>query len=155
MKKNNHLVYELFFLIFLSSLLCLSSCKKSVKQKLGNDSTIIQPVKPTWKEQEARLIDISIPIEAEPIFLYQEEKSLDENPCMLSYVVSLSVSELVAFYRHEMDWHGWCEKGGCEGGEYLLVFSKPSKWCVISLRPEKNQKTLLVISLIYKKEKDS
>lgn len=82
---------------------------------------------------EARCVDIVVPIQAKPI----------ENYCMqdgrgsicLAYDIQLPVEELLTFFSREMERVGWSEEIACNGVESLLLYKKPGKVCIISVRP--------------------
>lgn len=44
-----------------------------------------------------------------------------------------------------MECLGWQERNCFEGKELLLIFDRPGKMCIVSIRPEKNEKVELVL----------
>lgn len=87
------------------------------------------------RQQEARLTDVPIPLNAKPI---PERCWIDEKESagvMLTYVVSTSPQEIVSFYVQEMERFGWDQTAYFNAHEHLLIFEKPGRVCSLSLRP--------------------
>lgn len=87
------------------------------------------------RQQEARLTDVPIPLNAKPVpkrFWIDEGESAG---VMLTYVVSTSPQEIVSFYSQEMERFGWDQTACFNAHEHLLIFEKPGRVCSISLRP--------------------
>jgi hypothetical protein len=87
------------------------------------------------RQQEARLTDISVPLNAKSIpngFWVDEKESAG---VMLTYVVSLSLQQIASFYSQEMERLGWDQTVSFDAHEQLLIFEKPGRVCSILLRP--------------------
>jgi len=98
------------------------------------------------KSQEAKLVDIPIPLQAEPLEYFFADQQETAAATSLGYSVNMSVDELVAFYQREMDRHGWRCLSECAGKETLTSFVKPARVCSVSIRPRaKKAGTNLVI----------
>jgi hypothetical protein len=82
-------------------------------------------------EEQARLHDISFPLQVRPLRLLATEQQI-----VLSYRTELSQVELIAFYHPDMEYCGWEEIAVVQAAESALLYSKPSKLCSIYLRPE-------------------
>jgi hypothetical protein len=87
------------------------------------------------KQQEARLIDIPIPIHADSLG-FHEQKLTDgtSDSLVLAYRVHLVQSEIRSFFEIEMERLGWNMIANIQEIESLLVFVKPTKVCTVSLR---------------------
>ncbi|MCF7900340.1 hypothetical protein K9K77_02410 [Candidatus Babeliales bacterium] len=83
---------------------------------------------------EARLTDISIPLLADA---QMASCSLDGAGMHLLYKTVMPITELISFYKKEMEQSGWEQDFIFEGNEILMVYKKPCRFCVISLRPTK------------------
>ena len=101
------------------------------------------------KSLEARCIDIPIPLSARPIAEYFMQT--DAGAIGMAYESSLTLEAMQTFYQREMERSGWQELALHEGYEVLLVYVKPKKICVISLRPafKRSQLVKMVISLVH------
>lgn len=110
-------------------------------QPRSDEQELLQKI----KQQEAKLIDISIPLNATPLpeyFMISENRT---QAVTLGYSTSLSVSELLDFYTIEMEHFGWRNIALVESKEYLLFYQKPYHYCAISLRSNPMQTTTTVI----------
>lgn len=108
-------------------LLLLSGCSP-----LKFSSAVRSSSFPSLSEEErARIHDISFPLEVEPTKLSFTEKQL-----VLSFKADLSQENLNEFYRKGMEYWGWDRLGDVLAVESCMVFSKPSKICVITFRKE-------------------
>lgn len=83
---------------------------------------------------EARLTDIAIPLLADA---QMASCSLDGAGMHLLYKTVMPLPELISFYKNEMEQSGWLLDFIFEGNEILMSYRKPSRFCVISLRPTK------------------
>lgn len=81
---------------------------------------------------EARLFDIPIPIGSK---VYNLNGRDEYNKRILSFTSSLSQFDLFAYYRTEMESLGWHETGNFEGIESCLTLQKPTKSCIVTIRP--------------------
>jgi len=87
------------------------------------------------RQQEARLTDIPIPLNAKPLPKYFWMDEQESAGVMLGYCVTASPQEIVSFYSQEMERFGWDQIVYCNAHEHLLIFEKPGRVCSISLRP--------------------
>lgn len=101
----------------------------------------------TGVEQEARLFDIPLLIDAQPVFDQNTRNSFH-------YTSKLNYEKIVQFYREEMDRFGWHVCSEFDGVEKLFVFDKPLKQTAISLRPG-NGGTDVFIFVTQKSASDS
>ena len=99
------------------------------------------------KELEAKLIDIPIPLDVEPIPYYFENGSKRDDATSLGYESRSSLNDLTLFYTQEMERLGWKKRVTVDAVETLLYFEKPGKYCAVSLRPnvEKPKKQIGII----------
>lgn len=97
-----------------------------------------------WRQQEARLYDFPILLNAKPIFKNQCD---EEHGTYFSYTVPVDRNDAVTFYEQEMERLGWRLFSRFDHDEILLNFEKPTKVCSISLRPQKNN---LLVVVFYK-----
>lgn len=93
-----------------------------------------------WAEREARLYDIPIPHGVKA-----DNRYLDETSSGLAYFSSLDCSELVEWYRQQLDICGWLYDVYSMGSEMLIRAYKPTKWCSISVRPSTTSLVHVVI----------
>lgn len=101
------------------------------------------------RQQEARLIDIPIPIHADSLG-FHEQQLTDGNAdsLVLAYRVHLKQSDIRIFFEIEMERLGWDMMANVQDVESLLVFVKPTKVCTVSLRSGslKDASSLVVIT---------
>lgn len=106
------------------------------------------------RQQEAKCVDVPIPLQTEPAFEYMQNTQDNASLC-LAYKTAMSLEELYAFYRAQMELQGWRTIGCFQGKETLLICEKPTKICSISMRPfakryDPINQTLLLILLCQK-----
>lgn len=136
-----------FSLGLLSFLLVLSGCgghknletgkkisKKKITLPMNIDGTLA-----IVREQEARLSDIPVPLEAVP-FPYVVDDSLTTQHMMLGYDCKIDYEAVINFYDQEMERNGWQKAAEYKGFESLLNFTKPQRFCSISIRPRLDKK---------------
>ncbi len=97
------------------------------------------------EEERARICDIAFPLEIEPTKL-----SFTESQMVLAYKTELSQEKLISLYRTGMEYWGWEELGMATAAETSLIFSKPSKVCAITLRPEGDCTRVLIFTTVKK-----
>ena len=85
------------------------------------------------KKLEARLVDIPIPVNARPLEQYFTQT--DSGDVCMAYDSTMQLEDVRAFYQREMERSGWQRVAHLEGLETVLVYKKPQKISVISLRP--------------------
>ncbi len=98
------------------------------------------------KQQEAKLIDVSIPLNATPLSEYYIASKNNTQAISLGYSTSLTVLELLDFYTIEMEHFGWRNVARSEGKEELLFYQKPYNYCAISLRPNLDNTTIVILT---------
>jgi hypothetical protein len=96
-----------------------------------------------WSEQEARLYDIPVLINSQPVNVVSDDET---KPSGFSYCAGTSLEDAVIFYEHEMERLGWQLFSKFDAEEVLLVFEKPTKISAISFRPKKNQVLVVIFS---------
>ena len=94
--------------------------------------------------QEARLADIPVPLHAKPLPKFFADEN-NARGVILGYSCKLDSKEIAAFYQQEMDRLGWRRAASCDGIESLFYFEKPTRFCSVSLRPQRKNNTHIVI----------
>jgi len=94
----------------------------------------------TWIQQEARLYDIPILINAKS----EKSHGYKEGSCQFIYSVQVPFEDAVQFYTQEMERFGWNSIVTFVENEALLVFEKPSKISSVSIRANKNELSILI-----------
>ena len=87
------------------------------------------------RQQEARLADIPIPLNAKPIPKKFWADTKESAGFMLSYLVNKPLQEIASFYSQEMERFGWDQVVFLGACEYFLSFEKPGRVCSVLLRP--------------------
>jgi len=95
-------------------------------------------------EHEARLVDVPIPLGACPVSRFAKQQQTTPSQ-LLGYTVYYSPEELISYYTYEMERLGWDQIVQHEGTEAVLVFNKPKRVAIISLRPINYAKVELVL----------
>lgn len=96
------------------------------------------------KELEAKLMDIPIPLEVKPInSCFSQDPH--EDSCSLGYCVNSTTEDIEQFYLQEMDRLGWKKTFSIHGFEDLIGFEKPTRFSLISLRPDPKVDTIRLI----------
>ncbi len=163
--------------IVLIALACLAGCKKQSKQTINGHHAQKRDAYTVYNEQETKQqqlygasktiqcqkeidaesvdidamnvdyvwsVDVPIPLQAvEKKNYYQAQPNLYS----IGYTVALERTDLVDFYRKQMElfgWHCWWETDGLES---LLLFEKPHKQCAISIRQSSSRKKQDIIVL--------
>ncbi len=85
-------------------------------------------------QQEAKLVDIPIPLYDEWLSVESSDSNTEDNT-ILGYRSSLSVGVIIDFYVHEMERLGWRQLKLFQGTESLVQFESPERLCSISIRP--------------------
>ena len=115
--------YNVLCLFFLCVL--MNGCtRKAIKR---SDALFIN-------QQEAKLVDIPIPLYDEWLSVASNDSNTEDN-AMLGYRSSLSVAVIINFYVHEMERLGWKQLKLFQGTESLVQFESPDRLCSISIRP--------------------
>jgi hypothetical protein len=106
---------------------------------------LLQQHKPNydlWIQQEARLYDIPILIDAQP-----EEQSLtsfEDGSFCFSYISFIKIDDAISFSLQEMERMGWNLIHSFHCHETVLCFEKPHKTCLISIRPGKERLKVVI-----------
>jgi hypothetical protein len=112
------------------------------------DRTLCNP------EIEAKLQDIPTMVGSIPIELYNAQ--LPERQMMLAWACQYDQEMVTNFYNFEMENAGWKRIACIKGYENTLVFQKPKRICIISIRTLssklKNQYAALVHMCVCNKE---
>lgn len=103
---------------------------------------------------QSKLTDVPLPLASLPVENYETLMPSDHG-MMLAYTTSMTSGDVAAYYRAEMEREGWRLLTSLEGPETTLMFEKPRKLCVISLRPAydmatKRDNTLMVLSIVQR-----
>lgn len=133
----------LLSIIFLFSPGCKKNDKRKKNEKiLSEQDCLIAEEKNTamrtsdFVQQEARLTDVPIPLNAKPIPQYLWIDDKESAGVMLAYIIPASArNTIVSFYSQEMERFGWEQIAFFNAPEQLLIFQKPGRICSISLRP--------------------
>lgn len=117
-------------------------CESSWVEKSAHDSSY------SVRQQEARLIDIPIPIHADSLGFHEDQLGADKDSLVLAYRVHLKQTDIRSFFEIEMERLGWNMVANVFDVESMLVFIKPSKVCTVSLRNNypQNESSLVVIT---------
>jgi len=101
---------------------------------------------------QAKLFDIPLPMQA---IFKPDEIGDSADGLFMYYSIFLDQSALANFYEREMDRFGWQQLiENNSKKELLLVFNKPNKICVISIRvPEDTRSALFVVVTTATKKK--
>lgn len=87
-------------------------------------------------ELQAKLTDVPVPLDAQPIIDYFDRDNVNMfRDMVLGYQVSMSLDDIATFYQAEMERNGWKYIIYSSGLERLLHFIKPNRFCSISIRP--------------------
>ena len=86
------------------------------------------------RQKEAKLSDVPIPINVEPIESFFNNTISPDNTVILGYRSSMPMNNICMFYRQEMERLGWRNIAEFDGCEKLLNFQKPGKFCSVSIR---------------------
>jgi hypothetical protein len=105
------------------------SAKKLKKNAANHVATSLD----VMQEYEAKLSDIPVPLDSKPLMEQTDIQSADNS--MLCYDNEMSPEAIVEFYEREMERCGWQADGAYKGVEVLLNFSKPTRFCSVSIRP--------------------
>lgn len=133
--SKNKLKYFFNFII----LITLQGCNKSLITNISNIANIskiedkLQPAEITKEKpyplfNKSKLIDIPFPIN---VYVYDLGFEQSDKKFILKFKSKLAQFDLIAFYRCEMEYLGWQEDAAVNGHESILLFSKPSKICMI------------------------
>ncbi len=128
------------FFIIIAIFVAILSCSKKNSNLPNPQETNLH----VFREQEAKLIDIPIPFGSKPLKRYTEQIQESEN-IMLGYENEMPANALQNFYVQEMERFGWQQEALCTGPEFVLLFSRPGKISIISLRPQTNGTTEFII----------
>ena len=107
------------------------------------------------RQKEAKLSDIPIPINADPIPDFFTDSDPLKNQIVLGYRSNMSINDVSSFYIQEMERLGWRKLVAFNGFETLLNFKKPNKFCSISIRTcscdyHQGQEHVLIIIFVIK-----
>jgi len=104
-------------------------------------------------ERESKLTDIPILPKAQPILEYFTAQDQTDGTS-IGYCVEQNRSLLITFYQRQMANFGWRLQGQVDGAESVLLFKKPDRICIVSLRNYHKSAHMqqLVITVINKKE---
>lgn len=117
----------------------LSSIRRTL---IADDQSVAND---TVRRLEARAVDLAIPLGVTPLEQYID--CTDDGDFCLAYASDMSLVDLADFFQKEMERLGWQKKAQYEQYEQLLIYEKPAKVVVISLRPsvKKSATTILFI----------
>lgn len=94
---------------------------------------------------QAKLFDIPMPMQA---VIQSDEINDNNNGISLYYVIPCHELSLIQFYQREMELFGWQHLiENFSKKEALLVFEKPNKICVISIRQTKDVRNNVLVSI--------
>lgn len=116
-------------LFFIAGLVLISGCAKNGSSSTSSktNSRLIKK-KSLVSEQEAKLSDLAVPLDASVLKTYSSENSY-------AYTSRMSVPDLAQFIEEEMESHGWKIVTKLVEKEASLVFEKPFKYSTVSIRP--------------------
>lgn len=121
--------------------------KDRIEHKKVHNNKISQKGKGAFiKQQEAKLIDVPIPLDVVPNPNYFSDISSGDD-LLLGYIATTSPDDLVFFYIQEMERLGWKNRSMSIGAvESLLYFEKPRRFCSVSLRPAQRKTVIIIFS---------
>ena len=93
------------------------------------------------RQQEARLADIPIPLNVEPLSnFFQHDLDATTRHASLGYHTDMSAAQVNNFFKREMERYGWQCMSDVSGPELFASFVKPEKFCAISIRPKSGKR---------------
>lgn len=121
------------------------SIEQSMHQELEEKRTVLASLvvdyngtdeqRIAYKQQQARLIDIPLPLQIIPDYRYSLAQEQD---CSLyAFISDMSHEQLLEFYRVEMEREGWKVVTSCADIESVMVCSKPTRMSVVTIRTQK------------------
>ena len=124
-------------IFLLVGIFCIAGCAKQAKQQTKDilDVTTSQDQKEMVAELEAKLPDIPLPFNSCNGTLLSSHSSAKE-PIILQYTVADEHSELISFYKREMELLGWREIAYAQGTISFLMFDKPTKWAAFQIKKQ-------------------
>ena len=112
----------------------------------GSHNTVVRSSIPELSTEElAKIHDIPFPSQVKPMRLL-----LSDTQLVLTYVSSLSISEVLDFFTSGMEYWGWETLGSVTALESCLIFSKPTKICAITLRKEEQMTRVTLFTSVKK-----
>ena len=156
--KKTH--YQFLLVMSLFVLSCVISSCSYKKQPSTNRSTLAL-IKRASIEAQSQHTDIPIPIGCRLIKKHNTiptSKSVSESGCttFLHYTTQMSLTHTITFYINEMERSGWdiinlsTGTNTATDNEGMLVCSKPSKSCIISIRSPQKKSAQTSIRLFIK-----
>lgn len=122
------------------------SLSKADRKRLGLDRA--GQLRSEIQLAELKLVDVPTPFNVEPVAVQSDDT--DANKILLTYELPPQEQEqIIAFYEQEMERFGWQKIAEFNGQEVLRIYTKPRRYCTVSLRPQNNKKssgTQLVIT---------
>ena len=85
------------------------------------------------KQKEAKLSDIPVPINSDPLLKHFKSQT-NKNEIILGYKSYMDASSISKFYNQEMEFFGWESVLFFDGIEKMMLFKKPSRFCSVSIR---------------------
>ncbi|MFI5332479.1 MAG: hypothetical protein ACHQVS_00055 [Candidatus Babeliales bacterium] len=104
-------------------------------------------------ECQARLVDIPIPLQSTALerYFYAQDGYIT-----LGYDVRGYVSDYTIFYEQGLERSGWRKTAALSAPfETLLIYDKPERFCVISLRHAESESVIPIRIMIYTGLKDA
>ncbi len=95
------------------------------------ESVITQEQRIKYKQQEARLIDIPLPLQLVPDYRYSLAQEQDGS--LYAFMSDMTHEQLLEFYRVEMEREGWKVIASAADVESVMVCRKPTRICVITI----------------------
>ena len=114
-----------------------SSLKKTRRSSAKEINKKIDKASPS--EQEAKLFDLAIPIDALPVKEHISEFSY-------GYRSSMAFNQLNKFIEDEMESLGWNLIIKHQEKEGAFIFEKPHKYSLVSVRQKKDKNLVLIIT---------
>ncbi len=131
----------------LTCLVASCSYQKSRQGRANNTSKRLEFI----KQQEAKLSDIPIPLNAEPLDSYCEDAPSTDK-LILGYRSDIKSDAAISFYTAEMERCGWQLVSSCYGLESILNFDKPNRFCTISIQSIAKQSDIKIVIFTGSKE---
>lgn len=141
-KKQRSPVIKKFFAVFM--LLSAVGCSTYKSSNLILARTALPEL---TREEQARIHDIPFPSQIKPIKILFSQTQI-----VLYYLTTSSHAELIEFFKGGMDYWGWELQGNIVAQESCIMFTKPSKICVITFRPEDEMTRVTLFSTSKKQQ---
>lgn len=95
-----------------------------------------------FREQEARFVDVPIPLDAKPLPVTDISSGYTT---LMRFKTAESYEELQDFYVQEMERYGWDITAAAHPEQTLYNCYKPTRWCSIIILPDGKKRSVVSI----------